>query len=122
MIRQLPDDAVVLVAPSTATSRYTEPRPGKLSAAQIDSIVSAVARGRPLRDVAADFGVSAERVRQLARERGATPLAAAWGLVHPEGQIKSRPASSFGWTRILGAGQLARERTRRFLSCPLPLF
>ena len=65
--RQLPVDAVVLAAPSKFTPRYTEPRPGKLSPGEIDSIVSAVSAGQTLRDGAAEFGISAERVRQLAR-------------------------------------------------------
>ena len=65
--RQIPNNAVVLAAPSAAAPHYTEPRPGKLCPAQVAAIVGAVAAGRTLRDVAADFGISAERVRQLAR-------------------------------------------------------
>ncbi len=68
-IRQIPGDVVVLDAQQTTTPRYTEPRPGKVSPAEIDGIVSAVAAGRTLRDVALDYGISAERVRQLARAR-----------------------------------------------------
>jgi hypothetical protein len=71
--RQIPEDSVVLAAPSSSQPRYSEPRPGKLSLAQIDAVVSAVDRGRTLRDVAAEFGVSAERVRQLARDRSDRP-------------------------------------------------
>ena len=74
--RQIPNNAVVLAVPSTATPRYTEPRPGKLCPAQIDNVVAAVAAGRTLRDVGADFGISSERVRQLARAHGAPAQAA----------------------------------------------
>ena len=74
--RQLPADTVVLAAVPPATARYTEPRPGKLFPAQADAVVAAVAAGRTLRDVAAAFGVSAERVRQLAQARRAWALAA----------------------------------------------
>ena len=74
--RHFPDDAVVLPAFPTAMGRYTEPRPGRLSTAQTDAVVATVAAGRTLRDVAAAFGISPERVRQLARPRGASALAA----------------------------------------------
>lgn len=74
--RQIPGDSVILAMFSTAIRRYTEPRPGKLSPVQIDAIVCAVASGRTLRDVAADFGISAERVRQLSRSKRADALAA----------------------------------------------
>ena len=75
-IRHIPEDAVVLAAPQFELPRYTEPRPGKLSPAQVDTLVSAVDRGRTLRDVAADFSISAERVRQLARQRSMSSLRA----------------------------------------------
>ncbi len=65
--RHMPDDAVVLAAPAPDHPRYTEPRPGKLTSAQVEAVASSVAAGRTLRDVAAEFGISAERVRQLAR-------------------------------------------------------
>jgi hypothetical protein len=74
--RQLPDDAVVLATVPADLPRYTEPRPGKLSPNQVDAVVSAVASGRTLRDIAAEFDGSAERVRQLARERDAAAEAA----------------------------------------------
>ena len=72
--RHLPEDAIVLTAPQVELPRYTEPRPGKLSPAQVDTLVLAVDRGRTLRDVAAEFGISAERVRQLTRERSRPSL------------------------------------------------
>ena len=42
---------------------YQEPRPGKLSTEEREAIRVAVARGRSLREVAAEFGVSHETVR-----------------------------------------------------------
>jgi Sigma-70, region 4 len=56
--------------------RYTEPRPGKLSPPEIDPLVAAVVAGRTLRDVGAEFGISAERVRQLVQERDRAAMAA----------------------------------------------
>ena len=44
-----------------------QPRPTKLSAEQRDAVRVAVGRGRTLRDVAADFGVSHETVRSIIR-------------------------------------------------------
>jgi hypothetical protein len=74
-IRHFPDAAIILSAFPLELPRYTEPRPSKLSAAQINAIVSAVVSGRTLRDVAVDFGVSAARVGQLARERKTSAIA-----------------------------------------------
>ncbi len=73
--RPIPEDSVVLATPASDQPRYTQPRPGKLSPAQIDALVSAVAVGRTLRDVAAEFGISAERVRQLTQTRRVPALA-----------------------------------------------
>jgi Sigma-70, region 4 len=74
--RQIPDDAIALASAPLELPRYTEPRPGKLPPCEIDSIVSAVTGGRTLRDVGAEFGISAERVRQLVRERERAAMAA----------------------------------------------
>ena len=74
--RHLPEDAIVLTAPQVELPRYTEPRPRKLTPEHVEGVASAVAAGRTLRDVAADFGISPERVRQVAREQARLPLAA----------------------------------------------
>jgi Sigma-70, region 4 len=74
--RHIPTDAIVLVSVPAALPRYTEPRPGKLSLSEINPLVSAVVAGRTLRDVGAEFGISAERVRQLVQERKRAAMAA----------------------------------------------
>ncbi len=46
---------------------YQQPRPGKLSPQQRAAVRVAVARGRTLRDVATDFGVSRQTVANTIR-------------------------------------------------------
>jgi len=63
--RHFPEDAVILSTTSATLQRYTEPRPAKLSTSDVAAIKRLVDSGRTLRDVAVEFGVSAERVRQI---------------------------------------------------------
>jgi hypothetical protein len=67
----------VLVTVPISLSRYTEPRPSKRSPGDEAKIRLSVATGRTLRDVAAAFGISAERVRQIVRMGEAPPRATA---------------------------------------------
>ena len=49
-------------------SASQKPRPGKLSPEQSEAVRTAVARGRSLRDVAAEYGVSRQTVLNIARQ------------------------------------------------------
>ncbi len=81
-IRHFPKGWIIYSAPPPTLPRYTEPRPSKLCRGQVDAIVSAVNAGRTLREIAAEFGISAERVRQLAQARKAPKSAIDVGSRH----------------------------------------
>jgi hypothetical protein len=75
-LRHFPQDAIVLAMAEPDLPRYTEPRPSKLGESQVEQIIHSIDTGRTLRDVAAEFGISRERIRQIVQTKRVEVIAA----------------------------------------------